>query len=77
MSRALAILICGFDAHRLLPDLKGGRFVTSFGVRKRKVGVAVIRRANFGKKKLPGRIDMSGTKKTIPTGNLQECVNTL
>ena len=41
---------------------------------QKKGEVALLRRANFEKKKgLPGRVDTSGTKTTIKTGNLWKC----
>ena len=50
---------------------KGGRVVASFNVTKKEG--RVVTSGQFLKKGLPGRVDTSGTKKTIKTGKLWKC----
>ena len=55
-----------------LRNMQGGRVDTSFFCHKKREG-RVVASGQFVEKGLPGRVDTSGTKKTIETGKLWPC----
>ena len=54
-------------------EIQESRVVTSFYVTKKKRRCRVVTSGQFLKKELPGRVDASGTKRTIKTGKLWKC----